>query len=29
VVLNACQIVVDAATGRALQVERIQRLVEV
>jgi 2',3'-cyclic-nucleotide 2'-phosphodiesterase len=28
VVLNACQIDIDAATGRALQVERIQRLVE-
>jgi metallophosphoesterase (TIGR00282 family) len=29
VVLNACQVDVDPATGRALQVERIQRLVEV
>jgi 2',3'-cyclic-nucleotide 2'-phosphodiesterase len=29
VVLNACQIDVDPATGRALQVERIQRLLEV
>jgi metallophosphoesterase (TIGR00282 family) len=29
VVLNACQIDVDPATGRALQVERIQRLVEI
>jgi hypothetical protein len=29
VVLNACQIDVDPATGRALQVERLQRLVEV
>ena len=29
VVLNACQIDVDPATGRALQIERIQRLVEV
>jgi metallophosphoesterase (TIGR00282 family) len=28
VVLNACQIDVDPATGRALQLERIQRLVE-
>jgi len=29
VVLNACQIDVDPATGRALAIERIQRLVEV
>ena len=29
VVLNACQIDVDPATGRALQLERLQRLVEV
>jgi metallophosphoesterase (TIGR00282 family) len=29
VVLNACQVDVDPATGRALQIERIQRLVEV
>ena len=29
VVLNACQIDVDPATGRALQVERLQRVVEV
>jgi hypothetical protein len=29
VVLNACQIDVDPATGRALQIERIQRLIEV
>jgi len=29
VILNACQIDVDPATGRALQIERIQRLVEV
>ncbi len=29
VVLNACQLDVDPATGRALQIERIQRLVEV
>jgi metallophosphoesterase (TIGR00282 family) len=29
VVLNACQIDVDPATGRALSIERIQRLVEV
>src|SRR4051812_17303088 len=29
VVFNACQVAVDPATGRALQVERIQRLVEV
>jgi metallophosphoesterase (TIGR00282 family) len=29
VVLNACQIDIDPATGRALQIERIQRLVEV
>jgi 2',3'-cyclic-nucleotide 2'-phosphodiesterase len=28
VVLNACQVDVDPATGRALQLERIQRLVE-
>ena len=28
VVFNACQIDVDPATGRALQIERIQRLVE-
>ena len=28
VVLNACQIDVDPATGRALQIERIQRLIE-
>jgi hypothetical protein len=28
VVLNACQVDVDPATGRALQVERIQRLYE-
>jgi 2',3'-cyclic-nucleotide 2'-phosphodiesterase len=28
VVLNACQIDVDPATGRALQIERIQRLLE-
>jgi 2',3'-cyclic-nucleotide 2'-phosphodiesterase len=29
VVLNACQVDVDPATGRALQIERIQRLVEI
>ena len=29
VVLNACQIDVDPATGRALQIERIQRLIEI
>ncbi len=29
VILNACQIDVDPATGRALQIERISRLVEV
>ena len=29
VVLNACQIDIDPATGRALAIERIQRLVEV
>ncbi len=29
VVLNACQIDVDPATGRAISIERIQRLVEV
>ncbi len=29
VVLNACQIDVDPATGRAIQIERIQRLVEI
>jgi metallophosphoesterase (TIGR00282 family) len=29
VVLNACQIDIDPATGRALQIERVQRLVEV
>lgn len=29
VVLNACQIDIDPATGRALQIERIQRLIEV
>jgi len=29
VVFNACQIDLDPATGRALQIERIQRLVEV
>jgi 2',3'-cyclic-nucleotide 2'-phosphodiesterase len=29
VVLNACQVDVDPATGRALQIERLQRLVEV
>jgi metallophosphoesterase (TIGR00282 family) len=29
VVLNACQIDVDPATGRALQIERIQRLLDV
>jgi metallophosphoesterase (TIGR00282 family) len=29
VVLNACQIDVDPATGRALQLERLQRLLEV
>ncbi len=29
VVLNGCQVDLDPATGRALQVERIQRLVEV
>ena len=29
VVLNACQIDIDPATGRALQIERIQRLVEI
>ncbi|MHB8892105.1 MAG: TIGR00282 family metallophosphoesterase [Candidatus Limnocylindrales bacterium] len=29
VVFNACQIDVDPATGRALQIERIQRLIEV
>jgi len=28
VVLNACQIDIDPATGRALQVERVQRVVE-
>ena len=28
VVLNACQIDVDPATGRALQIERIQRLID-
>jgi 2',3'-cyclic-nucleotide 2'-phosphodiesterase len=29
VILNACQVDVDPATGRALQIERIQRLLEV
>jgi calcineurin-like phosphoesterase len=29
VVLNACQIDVDPATGRAVAIERIQRVVEV
>jgi metallophosphoesterase (TIGR00282 family) len=29
VVLNACQVDVDPATGRALQIERIQRLIEI
>jgi hypothetical protein len=29
VVLNACQVDIDPATGRSLQIERIQRLVEV
>jgi hypothetical protein len=29
VVLNACQVDIDPATGRALQIERIQRIVEV
>jgi 2',3'-cyclic-nucleotide 2'-phosphodiesterase len=29
VVLNACQVDVDPATGRALQMERLQRLVEI
>jgi 2',3'-cyclic-nucleotide 2'-phosphodiesterase len=29
VILNACQVDVDPATGRALQIERIQRLVEI
>jgi metallophosphoesterase (TIGR00282 family) len=29
VILNACQIDVDPATGRALQIERIQRLIDV
>ena len=29
VILNACQVDIDPATGRALQIERIQRLVEV
>jgi 2',3'-cyclic-nucleotide 2'-phosphodiesterase len=29
VVFNACQLDIDPATGRALQIERIQRLVEV
>jgi metallophosphoesterase (TIGR00282 family) len=29
VILNACQVDLDPATGRALQIERIQRLVEV
>ncbi len=29
VVFNACQVDIDPATGRALQIERIQRLVEV
>jgi metallophosphoesterase (TIGR00282 family) len=29
VVLNACQVDVDPSTGRALQIERLQRLVEV
>jgi metallophosphoesterase (TIGR00282 family) len=29
VILNACQVDVDPATGRALQIERIQRLIEV
>jgi 2',3'-cyclic-nucleotide 2'-phosphodiesterase len=28
VVMNACQVDIDPATGRALQIERIQRLVE-
>ena len=29
VVVNACQVDVDPATGRALQIERLQRLIEV
>jgi metallophosphoesterase (TIGR00282 family) len=29
VILNACQVDIDPATGRALQIERIQRLLEV
>ncbi len=29
VILNACQVDIDPATGRALQIERIQRIVEV
>jgi calcineurin-like phosphoesterase len=29
VILNATQIDIDPATGRALQIERIQRLVDV
>jgi 2',3'-cyclic-nucleotide 2'-phosphodiesterase len=29
VVFNACQVDVDPATGRALQIERIQRLIEI
>jgi len=29
VIFNACQVDIDPATGRALQIERIQRLVEV
>ncbi len=29
VVFNACQVDIDPATGRALQIERVQRLVEV
>ena len=29
VVLNACQVDVDPATGRAVAIERIQRVVEV
>jgi metallophosphoesterase (TIGR00282 family) len=29
VILNACQVDIDPATGRALQIERVQRLVEV
>ena len=28
-IFNACQVDIDPATGRALAIERIQRLVEV